>query len=276
MNIQDNVFVITGAGSGIGQALAINIAQAGGHLALVDLNASAIEETRNKINIFNVNASVHIVDVSNKNQVVALAQEVIAHHGKVNACINNAGVALMESVDDIDYVDFEWIFNINFWGVVYCTKAFLPFLKEQSEARIVNISSIAGLAGLPVQAAYCATKFAIRGFSESLSLDLSDTSVGVSCVHPGGVKTNIVANARYYKNPDKIHDKPDQKAAAERFINTYAISTSDSAAKKIINGIKKNKKRIIVGPDAKFVDFISRLSPHIYPKIIKLYSKYAK
>ncbi|WP_133719084.1 SDR family NAD(P)-dependent oxidoreductase [Methylocaldum gracile] len=277
MDFKDKVVVITGAGSGIGQALAFNLAKEGSCLAVADINKQALAKTVEALSTCNCKVTAHVVDVARRDQVSRFAAEVIEQHGKVDIVVNNAGVALMESIDDVKYDDLEWIVNINFWGVVYGTKAFLPYLKERPEAYIVNMSSIAGLAGLPVQAAYSATKFAIRGFTEAIRLELANTPIRVFCVHPGGVKTDIVRNARYYKNPDKLDELPNQMAGAERFDTHFAITTADEAAKKIIKCMrtKTNKSRILIGWDARFVDWVSRFFPNLYPKAIEVFGKYS-
>lgn len=276
MDIKNKVVALTGAGSGIGQALARELANQGCHLALADINVEALKQTVSFLTQYDIIVSKHKVDVSNKEQVHHFADAVVAQHGHVDMLINNAGVALMESVEDVTYDDLEWIMGINFWGVVYGTKAFLPYLRQRPWGHIANVSSIAGLVGLPVQAAYSSTKFAVRGFTESLRLELAGSNITTSCTHPGGVKTNIVRNARYYKNPDKQEEVADQAACAARFESTLAPTTTEQAAKKIVKGIKKSKSKILIGWDARLIDFISRFLPSLHPKMVALYAKHSK
>ena len=179
-------------------------------------------------------------------------------HGRANVIINNAGVALGNSLEDVSYEDFEWIVNINFWGVVYGTKAFLPYLKKEPEGHIVNISSINGIVPNPHNGPYCATKFAVKGFTETLCQELHGTSVGATVVHPGGIGTNIVRNGRIRKlvNPDMTHEE-----MVARFDEQVVRNTADLAAKTIISGIEKNKQRVLIGGDAKLLDRMTRLFP---------------
>ena len=259
--LKNRVVAITGAGSGIGQALAVNFAKEGSNLAISDYNAESLIATKKMAEKYNVKVTAHKVDVSDKEQVLRYAEEVMDAHGEVHAIINNAGVTLTESIEDMKYEDLDWILGINFYGVVHGTKAFLPYLKKQDDAHIVNLSSINGFIGAPVQSAYCATKFAVRGFTEVLRLEMMGSPVNVSCVHPGGVTTNIISKSRFYKNLDAINDDPNQSACSERFKDFFGITTPDEAAEAIIRGIKKNDYRILVGRDARFIDRIHRLLP---------------
>ncbi|MDF1764152.1 MAG: SDR family NAD(P)-dependent oxidoreductase, partial [Oleibacter sp.] len=187
----NKVVVVTGAGSGIGRSLAQQLSEAGAHLALSDINEKSLHETVSLLSGAG-KVTLQALDVSDRHAFEAYAEQVQADHGAVHMIINNAGVAVSETVEELKYEDMEWIMNINFWGVVYGTKSFLPLLKMQPESAIVNISSIFGVIALPTQSAYNATKFAVRGFTESLRQELKDTSVFVTTVHPGGIKTNIV------------------------------------------------------------------------------------
>ena len=192
------VAAITGAGSGIGRALANALARQGAHIALSDLDDTGLAETVAQCEGFGVKITSQHVDVADRNAVYAWADSVVADHEKVNLIINNAGVALGATVESMSYEDFEWLMNTNFWGVVYGTKAFLPYLKQSGEGHVVNLSSVFGLISVPSQSAYNAAKFAVRGFTDTLrmELDIEDTNVSVTTVHPGGIKTNIVRNAR--------------------------------------------------------------------------------
>jgi short-subunit dehydrogenase len=254
----DRVAVITGAASGIGRALAVNLAAKGCHLAISDLNQESLQETANLTGNQGVKVTTHLVDVANRDQVYRYADEVVEQHGKANIVINNAGVALGDSIEDVSYQDFEWIMNINFWGVVYGTKAFLPHLKKEPEGHIVNISSINGIVPNPCNGPYCATKFAVRGFTETLKQELQDTSVGVTVVHPGGIKTDIVRNSRFRKHVNLNMTQEDLVAAYDEKIFK---TTADTAARTIISGIENNKQRVLIGRDAKFLDLLTRLFP---------------
>jgi short-subunit dehydrogenase len=257
------VAAITGAGSGIGRALAVNLAGRGCNLALADVNADGLEETKALAVAAGVACSTHVVDVADRAAVDAFAEAVLREHGAVHLVINNAGVTLVERVEQLTSRDFEWIMNINFWGVVHGTKAFLPYLVKADEGHIVNVSSLFGLVAMPLQSAYNASKFAVRGFTEALKIELAATSIGVSCVHPGGIKTSIGANSRVGEDAISIN-KEELVAEFERAART----SPEQAAAVIIRGIEKNKRRILVGLDAKIVDFIARLFPASYEKIL--------
>lgn len=256
--LSGKVAAITGAASGIGRALAINLAYEGCHVAISDVDGAGLKETANMIGNQNVRVSSHVVDVSNREQVERYASEVVKDHGCVHLVINNAGVSVSETLEDITYNDFEWLMNINLWGVIYGSKVFLPYLKQQDEAHIVNISSLYGIITPPCNGAYCTSKFAVRGFTETLDQELKDTPVRVTCVHPGGIKTNIARNARFYKASDRSVTRDEAVAIFDRFMTR---TTADKAAKIIIKGIKKDKHRIMVGADAVILDILKRLLP---------------
>ena len=261
----NKVAVITGAGSGIGRALAVNLASRGCHLALSDISEKGLEQTKALITNSELNVTTDILNVAERETFYSYADNVMDLHGKVNLVFNNAGVSLIDTVEKVSYEDFEWIMNINFWGVVYGTKAFLPYLKHADEAHIINVSSLFGLISLPSQSAYNASKFAVRGFTESLKMELSKTNIGVSSVHPGGVKTAIVENARLSGgNLDSSREN------YQAFFDKKAITTAEQAAEIIIQGVIKNKRRILVGKDAKLGDRIARWFPNSYEKIMKL------
>ncbi len=262
--LKGKVAAITGAASGIGQLLAVNFAGEGCRLAISDIDADGLKETAKMVENLNAKVSTHIVDVADRDQVYRFAADVAEQHGGVDIIINNAGVVIAESVDDVTYEDFEWLFGINFWGVVYGTKAFLPYLKKRPEGHIVNISSINGIITWPNHSPYCAAKFAVKGFTEVLLQEMRKSNIRVSCVHPGGIKTKIARNARFYKSPG---NNMTQEEGAERF-EKMAMTTADKAAKIIISGIKKNKRRILVGPDAHVMDFLTRLLPVQFVKFM--------
>ena len=257
-SLTDKVAAVTGAASGIGRALATNLAARGCHLAISDVNEQGLAETASLVADKNVKVTTHIVDVANREQVYQYADDVVKEHGRVNIIINNAGVAVGDSIEEVSYEDFEWIVGINFWGVVYGTKAFLPHLKKEPEGHVVNISSINGIVTNPLNGPYCSTKFAVKGFTETLRPGLKGTAVGVSSDHPGGTGTDIVRNSRIRRhiNPNKTPEE-----LATDFDEKAVRNTADFAAQTIISGIEKNKQRVLVGGDAKFMDRMTRLFP---------------
>ena len=266
---KNKVAAITGAGSGIGRAIALTLAKDGCDLALSDVDQKGLAETVSLVEPLGVKCTFQPVDVANKDAVYQWADQVVAEHGKVNMIMNNAGVGLGDTVETMQYDDFEWLMNINFWGVVYGTKAFLPYLKQSGEGHIINVSSVFGLIGVPTQSAYNAAKFAVKGFTESLreELEIEGACVSVSCVHPGGIKTNIAKNSRM-GSVSKISTRattPDQ--AAKQF-EKIARTTPDEAAKIILDGVRKNKRRILVGFDAYMIDGMQRLLPTAYQKLL--------
>ena len=256
--LRDKVAAITGAASGIGRALAMNLVDEGCHVAISDVDEEGLKETADMIGNRNIRVTTHIVDVADRDQVKRYAEETVEKHGGVHLLINNAGVVVTETLEDIRYEDFEWLMGINLWGVVYGCKEFLPYLKQHKEAHIVNISSVNGIFTNPNNGPYCTAKFAVRGFTETLFQELSGTQVKVSCVHPGGIKTGIARNARFYNASDASLSKDEAVAI---FDHVMAKTTADKAAKIIISGIKKDKQRIMVGPDAYVLDWLKRLFP---------------
>lgn len=259
---KDKVVVVTGVGSGIGRALAKSLHSRGAKLAINEFNKETLNETIGMIGAPSDKILSKDFDVSNREKFYQFADEVKQHFGKVDCIINNAGVALGSvSTEELSYKDFDWIFGINFWGMVYGTKAFLPIIKEQSEGNITNISSIFGIAGIGYQTAYCTTKFAIRGFTESLRMEMHQQSphVSICSVHPGGIKTNI---ARDSKAPDGTAEGVDDQMLAE--VEKAFITSPDDAAKTILNSILKRKERILIGSDAKRADRTIRLFPTKY------------
>jgi NAD(P)-dependent dehydrogenase (short-subunit alcohol dehydrogenase family) len=248
------VVVITGAGSGIGRALAKEFAARGAELALADINTAALEETRSLLG--NAKAGTYMVDVGDASSVEAFARKVRQDFGRVSILVNNAGVALYGVFEELSLADFEWLFRINFWGVIYGCKFFLPLLRQEKEARIVNISSVFGLIAPPGQTAYGSSKYAIRGFSESLREELRGSGVQVSCVHPAGISTNIGNNARAAAASD-----PQGQVQARELFNRVARITPEEAAATIVRGIMQNKDRILIGSDAYRIDRIARLFP---------------
>ena len=254
---------VTGAASGIGRALALELAARGCDLALADRDEAGLQAVAAEIAKAGARkVSLHRVDVAEPGQIDAFAQAAIAAHPGLNIVINNAGVALLGQFAEIDQAQMEWLMNINFWGVVHSTRAFLPHLSRQKEAHIVNLSSIFGIIAPPGQTAYSAAKFAVRGFSESLrhELKLAASPVRLSVVHPGGVATNIVRNSR---TGSGINDNARRAQTIERF-DSLAKTTPAAAALRIISGIEKNRPRILIGNDARFMDLVQRLRPGTY------------
>lgn len=253
-----NVAVVTGAGSGIGRALALHLAARGCDLALADIKPDGLSETVAQIvaaGKARIRVTTHIVDVSDWSAVERFAGEVAERHGDAQLLINNAGVALGGTFSEVTLEDFAWLMGINFWGEVYCCKAFLPILLRQPAAHIVNLSSVFGLVAPPGQAAYSSSKFAVRGFSESLRGELRDTPIRVSCVHPGGVRTNIARNARVRNIDPEL-----AKAGAEYFERTLRMPPAQAAAI-IVRGVERDQPRILVGNDARLLDTLARLVP---------------
>lgn len=251
--------MITGAGSGIGRALAHRLALEKMSLALADVDVNGLQGTAEQIADKKTIVSTHVVDVSNMRRMEEFASEVVQRHGRVTLLINNAGVALIGNFEEVSLADIEWVMGINFWGVVYGVKNFLPILKRQSRAHIVNISSIFGMISPAGQAAYCASKFAVRGFTEVLQHELAGSSVGISCVHPGGIRTNVVSHARVGSS---VH--PSIRDMTLSYFERVATTTPDAAADRIVRGVRRNVPRILIGDDAIRLDRLQRLMPVRY------------
>ncbi|RLT92507.1 SDR family NAD(P)-dependent oxidoreductase [Ketobacter sp.] len=266
-NLQGKVAAITGAGSGIGQALAVELAKLGCDLALSDKNEAGLQDTVGQLQSMGTRSSSTVLDVADRAAVYAWADQVVAEHGRVNLIFNNAGVALSETVEAMTYENLEWLMNINFWGVVYGTKAFLPYLKQAGEGHVVNVSSVFGMIGVPTQSAYNAAKFAVRGFTESLreEMEIEGANVMVSCVHPGGIKTNIVRSGRIGEVGKASTSDRDKMV---KMFDKAARTTPKQAALTIIDGVRKNKPRILIGADAHVIDSVQRLLPTGYQKLL--------
>ena len=255
--LKDKVAFITGAGSGIGRALATCLAAEGCEIALNDVAESHLEDTARIVRPIAPKVTVHPCDISDRDSVYCCVREVIDAHGRIDIVINNAAVALVETIEDVTYEDFEWLMRINFWGVVYCTKAFLPYLKQRPEAHIVNVSSIDAILTTPNNGPYCAAKSAVKAFTDTLLQELHDTDVRVSCVLPGGVKTHIHRNARFFKQACSCVNREE----SIEWFESAAMTSPARAARAIVDGIKKNKTRILIGRDARFIDLMTRLVP---------------
>lgn len=268
------VAAITGAASGIGRALAIQLAREGCNLSLSDINDKDLAQTVEQAQSAAEKAGKHILvtaqklDVSKREAVYQWAEKTAADHGRINLIFNNAGVALGATVEGVEYDDFEWIMDINFWGVVYGTKAFLPHLKASGDGHIINVSSIFGLFSQPTQCTYNASKFAVRGFTESLrqELDMQNCGVSATCVHPGGIKTNIARTARYTSSVSELTGQ--SEADGKKTFEKLFITTPEKAAKIILDAVRGNKRRILVGPDAVAIDLMIRTLPETYQTIV--------
>ena len=270
---RDKVAAITGAGSGIGRALALELADAGCHLAISDVVAERLDETAALLAGKGVRVTTQLLDVADREAVHAWADRVVADHGKVNLIFNNAGVALSSTVEGIDYADYEWIMNINFWGVVYGTRAFLPHLRASGDGHVVNISSIFGVISVPTMHAYNASKFAVRGFTESLriELDMLDQGVSATCVHPGGIRTNIARDARM--SSSVVGVVASSEDAGRRQFEKLFITSPEQAARTILKGVRRDARRVLVGPDAVALDLGQRLLPTGYQKLSQAMSR---
>ena len=272
---ENKVAAITGAGSGMGRTLAVQLAQQKCHLALSDVNEAGLAETAGLAARHGVKVTVKRIDVADRTAVHAWADEVVREHGKVNLIFNNAGVGLGATVEGMSYEDFEWLMNINFWGVVHGTKAFLPHLKASGDGHIINTSSIFGLMAVPSQSAYNAAKFAVRGFTESLrqELDIEQAPVSATSVHPGGIKTNIAKAARMSASMQQL-GFDEKKAALD--LEKMFITTADSAARTILHAVRGNKRRVLVGPDAYLVDLMVRMLPALYQRVVSFFARHAR
>ena len=263
MNVGGRTAVITGAASGIGRGIALALAKRGCNLAIADLNEAGLAETAELAR--GVKVGRHRLDVADRQAVAALPEAVMAEHGRVDILVNNAGVAIGGTFEQVAEEDFEWLFGINFWGVVRMTRAFLPLLRASDEARIVNISSIFGIIAPPGQTAYSASKFAVRAFSESLrrELEAEGAKVGVTVVHPGGVATSIAKNARPPRGVNDI-DLEAQKARFDKFLRM----PPEQAGEIIVAGVEKRRPRVVVGGDARFMAMLERLAPVSYWNVL--------
>ncbi len=275
---QNHVAAITGAGSGMGRTLAIHLAKMGCHVALSDINSEQLAQTQELLASYDVKVTTTVLDVSDKDAVDAWANSVMVEHGKVNFIFNNAGVALYSTVEGSSIDELEWVMDINFWGVVYGTKAFLPLIKnsvKQSKdndaiehGHIINISSLFGLTAQPSQSAYNASKFAVRGFTESLrqELDIQRCGVSATCIHPGGIKTNIANSARGNDSISELGMGTGDKAV--RSFNKFLKFDANEAARIILHATAADQRRCLIGNDAKMIDAIQRTFPAHYGTIL--------
>jgi NAD(P)-dependent dehydrogenase (short-subunit alcohol dehydrogenase family) len=259
MNLAGKTAVVTGAANGIGRAISRSLARRGCHLALADVNEAGLAETADLAAGAGRRITCHRLDVADKQAIAAFPETVAATHPRVDILVNNAGVALGGTFDQVAEADFEWLMDINFWGVVRMTRAFLPLLKASDGAQLVNISSLFGLIAPPGQTAYCAAKFAVRGFSESLRHELEGSSVGVTTVHPGGVATSIARNARHAKVQTEA-----ELADAHRRYEKLLRMPPEEAGEIIVRAVEQRRPRVIVGSDARNASFVERLFPVTY------------
>lgn len=261
INFNNKVAVITGAGGGIGQALAVALAKQGCHLALADISQENLDASKKAAGAFGVKVTTHIADVSNAKAYQVFVEDVIAQHGGVNLLINNAGITMQRSFENHRLEDWQLTIGVNLWGVIHGCHYFLPYLKAADQAHIVNLSSMAAIIGLPNQAGYCATKSAVRALSETLNMELAADNIGVTCVHPGAIATNMIRNTL-----DKA-DNPKQALKNLEMVEKMAMPV-EKAAEKIINAAQKRKLRLRIGKDAVLLDIFKRLMPITLQKLI--------
>jgi NAD(P)-dependent dehydrogenase (short-subunit alcohol dehydrogenase family) len=270
MKLRNRTAVVTGAASGIGRSVAISLARRGCHLALADLNEAELARTAQMAASQDIRISCHRLDVSDREEVAGFPATVAAEHPGVDVLVNNAGVALAGRFDQVSEDDFEWLFAVNFWGVVRMTRAFLPHLRKSDDARLVNLSSLFGLISPPGQTAYSASKFAVRGFSQSLQHELARSKIGVTVVHPGGVATAIARNARVPKEMP-LEEVRRRREAVERMLRL----PPEKAGEIIVEGIERRKTRVLIGTDAKVLSLVERLAPVSYWKILERLNPFA-
>jgi NAD(P)-dependent dehydrogenase (short-subunit alcohol dehydrogenase family) len=269
LKLKGRTAVVTGAAGGIGRAIAISLARRGCHLALADIDDAGLEDTVDEIwgiqpevkkfEHIVIRVSRHHLDVSDRAAVAAFPAQVTAEHGGADVVVNNAGVALGGTFIEVAESDFDWLFGINFWGVVQMTRAFLPLLQKSDDAWLVNMSSLFGLIAPPGQTAYCASKFAVRGFSEALRHELAGKRIGVTVVHPGGVATSIAKNARL---PGGLSEAEVERQRG--YFESVLTMPPETAGEIIVRGVERRKPRILVGRDARFAALAERLMPVTY------------
>ena len=263
MEYSGSTAVITGAASGIGRALALDLARRGANLAISDVDKDGLRETVDRCTTAGATVRSYHLDVADREAFLAHADEVASDFGSVHLVVNNAGVAVTATVEEITWDDFDWIMGINFWGVVHGTKAFLPHLIASGDGHLVNISSVFGFIGVPSQSSYNAAKFAVRGFTEALRQEMiaERRPVAVSCVHPGGIRTNIVRHSR-------MTAAEGEKDELVKDFARIARTSPEKAAAIILRGVDRKKARILVGPDAYLIDGLARLTGAGYQGLV--------
>lgn len=257
------VVVITGAGSGIGRALAQALATEGARLAISDVDTTGLEETARLARDLGAEVKVDHLDVTQREKVLEYAEAVVAQFGGVNQVYNNAGIAYHGELERTEFKDIERVMDVDFWGVVNGTKAFLPHLIASGDGHLINVSSLFGLLSIPGQSAYNAAKFAVRGFTESVREEMlvARHPVRVTCVHPGGIKTAIARNAGF-------PDGDDDASFAQFFDSKLARTSPEDAARTIISGVRRNKGRVLIGADAKLLDAFVRIAGPSYQRVV--------
>ena len=262
MDLTNKVIALTGAGSGIGRGTALALAERGALLELSDVDEAGLEETASLLRDRGADPFTELVDVKSAEAVDAWAQDIADRRGAADGIINNAGVTLVAEGRNQSHDDIAWVMDINFWGVVHGTRAFLPAMLERGSGHIVNISSIFGLFGVATQSAYCASKFAVRGYSESLRVELRDSGVGMTVVHPGGVRTNIVNSSRFALQGEASGSRDEVNARYNQLLDR---TDPAKAGELICKAMENNKARLRIGPDAYIVDWLQRLLPVRFP-----------
>jgi NAD(P)-dependent dehydrogenase (short-subunit alcohol dehydrogenase family) len=280
-NFSNKVAVITGAGSGMGRYLAILLAKAGANIAACEINKTSLAETVAMLADYQVKVSSHILDVADKAAIETLPEQVIAEHGAVDLVFNNAGVTVDSAFEDLSENDWDWVFNINLQGVINSSRAFLPHLKQRPEAALINTSSIFGMIALERQSVYHTAKFAVRGFTECLAKEMKGSNVQIHCVHPGHIGTNIVTNGRMNKSEEsansmqrlvgKVMGLGNSQEELAAFFRNNGMHAS-RASQIILDGVRKNRSRIMVGADAKLMDLSQRLTPMHYEKLFPFFT----
>jgi NAD(P)-dependent dehydrogenase (short-subunit alcohol dehydrogenase family) len=264
LRLKGRTAVVTGAAGGIGRGIALALGRRGCHVALADIDDAGLTRTADEVGALGVRASCHHLDVADAAAVAAFPQRVITEHPGVDVLVNNAGIALAGRFEQIAADDFDMLIAVNFFGVVRMTRAFLPLLHKSDDARLVNISSVYGLIAPPGNTAYAASKFAVRGFSESLRHELEGSTIGVTVVHPGGVATSIARNARLPAGIDPVEAEVRRKA-----LEALLRMKPEDAGEIIVRGVENRRVRVLVGADARRVALIERLMPVKYWKMIR-------
>ncbi|MDP9230960.1 MAG: SDR family NAD(P)-dependent oxidoreductase [Bacteroidota bacterium] len=258
-DLTNKVVVVTGSANGLGKALATELFKQGCNLALLDININGLEKLKAVLQRGHQKITTHKVDISQEQQIISARAEILEQHQRIDILINNAGVSISQTFDQLELADYKWLFDINFWGTVYCTKHFLPDLKQQTDSRLVNIISDFALMGFPGKTTYGSSKSAVMGFTNSLRTELAETTVKVSLVIPPPLNTGLVINSKHI---DDIKRKNEA-----RFLEKNSMSL-DKAARKIISKVKAGKFRIVIGSMMFWIDFASRLFPTALHRLI--------